>query len=710
MNGTLVGRREFVRLVTGAGGGLALALAVPFRSNAALPRPSTQAFTPNAWVRIGSDDIVTVVLSKSEMGQGIATGLPTILADELDASMNRIEIEFAPADARFDDSFFKSMVTGGSTSIANSWLPLRHAGASARAMLVTAAAERWGVSASSCTARESIVYHEPSKRSATFGSLAEAASRVPLPRDVRLKEAGRFALIGRNHQRLDVPHKVNGATRYGIDIRLPGMVYAAIARSPVFGGTVRSFDGTKAKALPGVLHVVAVSNGVAVVAKNTYAAFSGKLALIIDWNEGPNARTSTASLFREAEELAKNHTGERVAISRGTQDGHAGSVLEAIYRGPFLAHATMEPQNTTAEVRDGRCEVWSPTQVQTRALAAASKASGLPPESCTIHTTFLGGGFGRRLEADYVSEAVEVAKAVNLPVKVMWTREDDTQHDFYRAMSVNVVRGVVSQGELTSLSHQVVSKSWLRRWAPPFVKNGIDYLDLEEVYDAPYAIPNLRVSYIEHDHGIPVGSWRAPNANWNAFVTESFMDELAHAAGKDPLEFRLSLLKHNARARRVLLLAAEKSNWGQKRSSIAQGLAVVFWAGSYGAMVADVAVKDGRPAVQRVYAAVDCGIVVNPDIVKQQAQSATNFGLSAALTGKITIKAGRVEQSNFYDYTVLRGADAPPVHVQIVPSHEAPTGIGELCTPPIAPAVGNALYALTGKRIRSLPLGDARLG
>ncbi len=708
MKATIVDRGEFVRIVASVGGGLAIALAFPAASKSAV-YGAQKAFEPNAWVRIGTDDIVTVVLSKSEMGQGVATGLPTILADELDASMNRIEIEFAPADARFNDPFFASMVTGGSTSIANSWLPLRHAGASARAMLVAAAAHRWGVAVTSCTARESVVYHADSKRSATFGSLADAASRMPLPQNVPLKDASRFALIGKNYQRLDVPHKVNGTTRYGIDIRIPGMVYAAIARSPVFGGTVKSFDDTKAKAIADVLHVIQVSNGVAVVARNTYAAFAGKLALVIDWNEGPHAHVSTASLFRDAEQLAKDHTGERVAVSRGTQDGHAGSVLEAMYRGPFLAHATMEPQNTTADVHDDRCEVWSPTQVQTRALAAASKASGFPPGSCTIHTTFLGGGFGRRLEADYVSEAVEVAKAVKLPVKVMWSREDDTQHDFYRAMSVNVVRGIVSHGQLTSLSHQVVSKSWLRRWAPPLLKNGIDYLDLEEVYDAPYMIPNFRVTYIEHDHGIPVGSWRAPNANWNAFVTESFMDELAHAAGKDPLEFRLSLLKHNARARRVLLLAAEKGDWGRKRAGVGQGLAVIFWAGSYGAMVVDVAMNGGHVQVKRVTAAVDCGTVVNPDIVIQQAQSAANFGLSAALTGKITIKEGRVEQSNFYDYTVLRAADAPPISVHIVPSHEPPTGIGEICTPPIAPAVGNAVFALTAKRVRSLPFSDSNL-
>jgi isoquinoline 1-oxidoreductase beta subunit len=367
----------------------------------------------------------------------------------------------------------------------------------------------------------------------------------------------------------------------------------------------------------------------------------------------------------------------------------------------------MEPQNATADVREDRCEVWAPTQVQTRAQTLAVKVTGLPPEKCIVHTTFLGGGFGRRLDADYVQEAVEVSKAVKAPVKVTWSREDDIQHDFYRPMSVNVVRGVLSGGELVALSHQVVQRSVARRWLPPLFKNGIDFSSMVEVTDAPYRVPNFRVSYIDHEHGIPVGNWRAPNASWNGFVTESFVDELAHAAGKDPLAFRLSLLKNSPRAAAVLRVAAEKAGWGRKRAGIAQGLAVVFWAGSYGAMVADVSMQGKTPKVHRVVAAVDCGTVVNPDIIVQQAQSATNYGLSAALTGNITLQHGRVQQSNFYDYTVLRMADAPSIEVHLLPSNEKPTGIGEVCTPPIAPAVSNAVFVLTGKRVRQLPFSEA---
>jgi isoquinoline 1-oxidoreductase beta subunit len=574
-------------------------------------------------------------------------------------------------------------------------------------MLVAAAAKRWGVDPATCTTRDGVVYHQPSNRSASYGSLAAVAATLPVPTNVPLKPRDRFTLIGKQSRRLDLASKVNGTTVYGIDVQIPGMVYAAIARSPVFGGRVKSFDATKAKAVPGVTDVVQVSNGVAVVAKNTWAAFQGQQALQIVWDEGPNAKMSTASLFTDAERLAKQHKGERVAASRGNPDTATGTVVEAVYRGPSLAHATMEPMNATADVRDGKCEIWAPNQVQLRARDAAAKGSGLPVESCTIHTTYLGGGFGRRLEADYVEEAAEVSKAIGSPVKVMWTREDDIQHDFYRPMSLNTLRGVLSGGELTALTHQVVAASWLRRWLPRAVKNGIDGTDMAEVSDAPYAVSNFRATYIEHVHGIPVGSWRAPNANWNGFVTESFVDELAHAAGKDPLAFRLALLEHDPRAANVLRLAAQKAGWGRKPAGVAQGLAVTFWNGSYGAIVADVSMQGNTPKVHRVVAAVDCGTVVNPDIVVQQAQSATNFGLSAALTGKITVKNGRVEQHNFYDYTVLRMADAPSIEVHVVPSTAAPTGIGEICTPPIAPAVGNAIFALTGKRVRRLPFSDA---
>jgi isoquinoline 1-oxidoreductase beta subunit len=681
------------------GTGLGLGLRLPANAQSA-------AFAPNAWVRVSPDETVTVILSKSEMGQGVIHGLPTILADELDADPRRVRTEFAPPSAAYVDPELGEQATGGSTAIRSSWLPLRQAGATARAMLVAAAAKRWNVDPLQCTARNGVVYHSASHRSASYGSVALAASALPIPNDVPLKAAKRFELIGRPLPRPDIPSKVNGSAQYGIDVRLPGMVYAAIARSPVFGGRVESVDDRKARAVPGVLEVVRISNGVAVVAKNTWAAFQGRNALSVVWDEGPNAAVSTPQLFAEAARLAHAREGEHVALARGNPDSARGTVLEAIYRGPFLAHATMEPMNTTAYVHDGTCEVWSPNQVQQRAQLAASKGSGVPLERCTIHTTLLGGGFGRRLESDYVEEAAEVARAVRAPVKVTWSREDDVQHDCYRPMSLDVVRGVVDGRALVGLSHLVVQPSWLQRWKPGWLKNGIDPLALEGVIDAPYEIPNLRVSYIDHQHGIPIGSWRAPQANWNTFVTESFIDELAGAAREDPVAFRLAMLRKNPRAAAVLRLAAERAGWGRRRPGVGQGVAVTFWAGSFAATVADVSFRHDVLKVRRVVVAVDCGTVVNPDVVAQQAQGATNFGLSAALTGKITIAKGRVEQNNFYDYTVLRMVDAPRIDVHLVTSDAAPSGIGELCTPPIAPAVGNAIFDLTGKRIRTLPFRD----
>jgi isoquinoline 1-oxidoreductase beta subunit len=704
-------RGDFIRLTSSLGAGLALAITVP--GCAPADGPSAKEFEPNAWLRIAPDDTVTMMLSKSEMGQGVATGLPTMLADELDAPMEQVRIQFAPPAPQYADvkiGLGPIMITGGSKSIANMWIPLRTAGATARAMLVAAAAKQWGVDPASLRTSDGVVSQEGSDRRASYGSLVAIAATLPVPANVPLKSPHQFTLIGKTGKtahRIDVPNKVNGKTVFGIDVRVPGMLHAAIARSPVFGGRVTSFDATKAKAVHGVTHVVQVSNGVAVVAKNTYAAFQGQRALKIVWNEGPNAHLNTPALFAAAEELGRARKNERVALLKGTPDHVEGRVFEATYRGPLLAHATMEPQNATAHVHDGVCEVWAPTQAQTAAQQAAAKAAGVPLERVTLHTTFLGGGFGRRLETDFVTEAVEVSKAIRGPVKVQWSREDDTQHDFYRPMSVNNVRAVLHDGKVVSLSHQIVQESPSRRANPSFVKNGIDVTALPGVVDVPYRIPNMRVTYIDNENGIPTGALRAP-ANWNGFVTETFIDELAHATGQDPLAFRLAMLPVGSRPARVLNLAAEKAGWGKpRRPGIAQGIAFVFWSGSYGALVAEVSLQGKMPKVHRVITAIDCGTVVNPDIVVQQSQGGVNFGLSAALTGKITIQNGRVQQSNFFDYTVLHMADAPPIEVHIVASTAPPSGIGEVFVPPIAPAIANAIFKLNGKRLRSLPFSDA---
>jgi isoquinoline 1-oxidoreductase beta subunit len=672
-------------------------------------------------LRIAPDESITIFVAKSEMGQGVATGMPTIVADELDAAFDRVRIVFAPAAPEYGSpEYGGDQITGGSTSVAGSWIPLRTAGATARTMLLAAAAKQWAVDPATCTTHLGVVTHGASGRTATYGSLAVAAAAIPVPAaaSVVLKTPAAFTLIGKNQRRLDIPLKTNGTAQYGIDIEVPGMVYAAIARSPVFGGTVKTVNDKPARAVSCVTGVVRISNGVAVIATNTWAAFQGKLALEIVWNEGPVAKQTTARMFAAAEHLAKTRSGEKIGLTRGMPDNQTGTVVEALYRGPFLAHATMEPMNATAWVRDDSCEIWAPNQVQQRGQRVAANVTGLPIEKITVHTTYLGGGFGRRLEADYMQEAVEVSKAIHKPVKVTWTREDDIQHDFYRPMSVNTMRGVVSGGTVSALTTTIVQPSWLRHWLidatagvrdgfGPSAHGGVDLTSVFGAIDAPYTIPHTRIGYIDYEPGIPAGSWRAPNANWNSFVFESFIDELAHAAHQDPLAFRVKLLAKNPRALGVLELAAEKAGWGKPHPGVAQGLAVTFWGGSYSGMVVDVSMAGGRPKVHRVVTAVDCGVVVNPDIVKQQSEGSALFGLSAALTGNITIDKGRVMQNNFYDYTVLRMADTPPVDVYIVPSAETPTGIGEICTPPIAPAIGNAIFKLTGKRVRSLPFTDA---
>jgi isoquinoline 1-oxidoreductase subunit beta len=695
---TTLARADFVKLSGALGAGLVLGIRLPSEAAADI-------FRPSPWVQVHPDGSVSVFINKSEMGQGVATGLPTMLADELDIPLSRVSVEFALADPIYNDPVSHGMGTGGSTSTPHMWLPMRTAGATARAMLVAAAAQQWSVAATACTTRDGSVFHPPSGRSASYGSLVDAASALPVPQNVPLKTPDRFTLIGKQNARTDVPLKVNGKAKYGMDVRLPGMLYASVAKCPVFGGKLRHFDAAKARAIKGVRDVFPISSGVAVVARDTWTAQRAKYALTVAWDEGPNAKLSTAGLFAEAERLASG--AGLIAKEVGNVDAAQGTALEATYRGPFLAHAPMEPMNATAWVRGGRCEVWASTQAQTLARATAAKASGLPVEQCVVHTTFLGGGFGRRLQADYIADAVEVARKIGVPVKVVWAREDDIQHDFYRPMSLNVVRGVLdANGKLAAFSHTVVSPSIARYRDPSLPATSVDPSAVNGVANTVYDFANFRARYVAQDHGIPVGPWRAPGANWNTFVTESFIDELAHEAKRDPVDFRLALLAKSPRAAAVLRLVAERA-WGKPLAGTHQGVAVCFWNGSYGALVADVTMEGNKPHVRRAVFAADCGTVINPDIVVSQTESAINFGLAAVLTGKITLRNGRVEQNNFYDYTVLRMPDAPQIEVLVIPSHADPTGIGELGTPGIAPAVANAIFAATGKRVRSLPLNEA---
>ena len=651
-------------------------------------------FTPSAWLRIHPDDSITIVINRTEMGQGVMTGLPTLVAEELDVPLARMTVEVASPAPQFFYPGERGMSTGGSQSMRTSWKPLRQAGANARAMLVQAAAQRWNVDASTLTTRDGTVYHAASNRSATYGSLAAAAAKLTASGDAPLKKPEQFTLIGKSGtRRLDVPSKVDGSAGFGIDVKVPGMKYAAIARSPVFGGSVKRFDAAKTKAIKGVSDVVQMSNGVAVVAGDTWTAFQGRDALVVEWNDGPHAGNESAAMFAEAERLVRDASLQKVTTKRGDIAAVTGQSLEAVYDGPFLAHATLEPMNATAHVRDDSCEIWAPTQAQSRALAAATRITGLAPEKVTIHTTLLGGGFGRRLQSDYIEEAVELSKAIKAPVKVTWSRADDLQHDFYRPMIVDVMRGLLdSNGRIAGLSCAAYGDSG------------------SEVADATYQIPNLLVTSVAATHGVPIGAWRAPNANWTAFAMESFFDELAHAAGQDPVAFRLAHLAPDSATAACLKLAAQRANWGAKRDGVTQGVALGWWNGSTCALVAEVASGRGLPKVRHVTAVVHVGTVVNPEIVVAQARGGINYGLSAALRNKITLRNGRVEQKNFESYPPMRMVDAPSIDVFIVPSDASPTGIGELGVPAIAPAVGNAIFAATGTRIRRLPFSDALSG
>jgi isoquinoline 1-oxidoreductase beta subunit len=708
-------RDVFIRTTGTLGAGLALAATVPscMRGPAAVPdeHPSPEpsvSFAANAWVHVRTDGTVAVLINKSEMGQGVYTGLPMLVAEELDVPLDRIRVQFAPAEDQYADPVFKDMTTGGSTSIADMYAIMRGAGATARAMLVAAAARQWSVAPATLTTSGGAVHDASGNRTATYADLAIAASSEKPPAHVTLKDASKFTLIGTSPKRLDLDAKVRAKAIYGIDVTVPGMVYANVAKAPTFGGTVASVDDAAARKVAGVLDVVKITSGVAVVATNTWAAMSGRDALVIRWNDGPNAHISTPKLMADAEKLAR--TSGVVASKRGDVDTAAGRKMEAVYRGPFLAHAAMEPMNATADVRADGCDVWAPTQVQTRCKNVAMKITGLTADKVRVHTTFLGGGFGRRLDPDYAADAVEISKAVKKPVKVTWRREDDMKNDFYRPMSVNVVRATLDgAGHVAAWEHRVASPSIVKRWAPPMFTKGVDFTAVDSVTPDAYAFGSTRTTYADFEPGVPVGFMRAPGANWNTFVTESFVDELAHAAGKDPLAFRLALLAPKAtRERAVLQLAAEKAGWGHPRTAGAsQGIALCNWGGSLGALVAEVTVSGKDVKVHRAVMAADCGVVVHPDIVAAQLEGAINYGIAMAMTAKITITDGKVDQNNFYDYTVLRMKDAPAIETYVVKSTEKPTGIGELGTPPIAPAIANAIFKATGKRVRSLPFSDA---
>ncbi len=702
-----IDRRQFLKVVSVAGAGLAIGFYVSpknFRGDVADATPGI--FAPNVWLRIDKSGSITVTVSKSEMGQGISTGLPMILAEELEADWTKIRFERADADTKYGN-----MGTGGSQSTRSLWNPLREAGAAAREMLISAAAQTWNVGRETCRAEGGTIVHGPSGRKLTYGELVEAASKLAVPENVPLKDPKDFHILGRKTHRLDTPEKVDGSAMFGIDVRVPGMLYAVIARCPVFGGKVKSFDATKAKAVAGVLHIVEINQGIAVVADSTWNAIEGRKALEVRWDEGANAKVSSASIRAILQDLSQKEGAVAEENGNIALIDRAAKKIDATYEVPFLAHATMEPMNATADVRNGRCEIWAPTQSPDWAKRAAAETLGLNQDDVIVHTTFLGGGFGRRFDPDFVVEAVNVSKAVNAPVKVVWTRDDDMQHDRYRPASMHRLEGGLSEnGNILALKHKITAPSInSQRW-PERIRGGLDRSAVEGATKLEYDIPNSRIDYVLAYTAIPVGWWRSVYASQNVFVVESFIDELASAAGKDPLEYRRQLLKKDSRMKKVLETVAEKSAWGSplpkgRFRGIACAPPAFF--GSYVAHVAEISIEVNTVKVHRVVSAVDCGICVNPDSVEAQIESSIAFGTTAALKGEITIERGRVVQGNFDDYMLMTIDEMPKVEVHIVPSNQPVGGMGEPGLPPIAPAIANAVFAATGKRIRTLPI---RLG
>jgi CO/xanthine dehydrogenase Mo-binding subunit len=707
---TTVSRREFVSVLTAAGGSLLLGYRVGEGQRAASVA-SAPGFAPNAFIRIAPDGSITLFMPQAEMGQGTHTSMSMLLAEELEVTPEQVRLEHAPPDDKlYANPLFGEQITGASSSIRMFYEPLRRAGATARAMLIAAAAASWNVDAASCRARKGVVTHTPTGRTLSYGALAAKAATVPVPDKVALKDPKDFTLIGTPAKRSDTPSKVNGTAQYGIDVRLPGMLIATVAASPVLGGKVAGLDDEKAKAVPGVRQIVQLDDAVAVVADHMWAAKQGLAALDIRWEDGPNAKVSTADVV---EGLAKaSETAGVTARKDGDPAGALASAakkVEAVYESPFLAHATMEPMNCTVHVRRDGCEVWTGSQVLSRARAAAAKVTGLPLEKVVVHNHFLGGGFGRRLEVDYVTQAVRIAKQVDAPVKVVWTREEDVQHDVYRPYYYDrFAAGLDAQGKPVAWSHRIVGPSIMARFLPPAFKDGIDIDAVDGAVQLLYDIPAIQIEYVRHEEPVlNTGFWRGVGVTHTNFVVESFIDELAAVSKQDPVAFRRALLRKSPRALTVLELAAKEAGWGNRvPRGRGRGVALLFSAwGTYLAQVAEVEVTGSSDVrVRRIVCAVDCGQVVNPDIVKAQIESGVVYGISGALWGEVTLNNGRVEQSNFHNYRVLRMNEMPPIDVHLVRNSEAPGGIGEPGTAVTAAALANAVYAATGKRLRKLPL------
>ncbi|MDB6082458.1 MAG: aldehyde oxidase [Gammaproteobacteria bacterium] len=692
----------------GMGGTVVLALALPGFGKDKLG-PAAAGGQLNAWLTVAADNSFTVIVDRVEMGQGVYTALPMLLAEELEIPVDAMKIVAAPVGDAYINPLNGGQVTGTSNSVQDAWEKLRIAGAQARTMLISAAARQWRVDPKTCHVKDGVIFG-PDGRSLTYGQVAGAAAKLPVPKDVALKPKDRFRVIGKSRLRTDTAGKIDGSAEFGIDVRLPGMLYGALAQSPVLGGKVATLDAAAAETMPGVRKVVVTASGVVVVAEHFWQAMQARRALKITWNPGANAQLDNAAIRSLLEKAATTDPGSS-ARSEGDAVGALKSAkqsLRAVYELPLLAHATMEPMNCTADVKPDGCDLFVGTQVQQIAQTTAAAAAGLDPGKVRVYTTLLGGGFGRRLDVDYIPAAVEASKAVGAPVKVIWTREDDMTHDTYRPPArEEVAGGLDAEGRLTAWTLHITSPSITAR-ASPSTTDPFDSV-VEYAVNYPYAVPNFSLTYTRQEIGIDVGYMRSVSHAPNCFVIESFMDELAVAAGKDPVDFRSSLLDAKPRHRRVLQAAAQRAGWGRPAGKRFQGIALMEGYATHVAQIAEISVDDGTLRVHKITCVVDCGQMVNPRIVESQIESGIVFGLSAALWGEVTIAAGRVQQTNFNSYRVVRGNEMPELDVLLLESEEPPGGVGEPSVALVAPAVCNAIFAATGKRLRALPIAGQDL-
>jgi len=714
-----MGRRSFLKTTASASAGLCIAGFVPELLSATARRDTadSNSFAPNAFVRIAPDDTITVISGHSEMGQGIYTSLAMVLNEELEADWSKVRVESAPVDPAYNHTVYGVQMTGGSSSTPSEWERLRKMGAMARIMLVQAAAQKWNVDPSSCHVANGVVIHATSGKKATYGSLTADAAQLKPPTDIKLKDPKQFTLVGKSKHRVDTKEKTNGTAQFGLDVKLPNMVYAVVARPPVFGGKVKSVDGAEAKTIPGVLAIEQIPEGVAVVAKSFWSAKQAREKLNVSWEDGPNANLSTEQMLADFSKQSANpgivakKEGDATSALKG-----AAKTISAEYDVPYLAHAMMEPLNCVVDLRSDSCELWTGTQFQTVDRMQAAKTVGLPPEKVKINTTLLGGGFGRHANpaSDFIIEAVNVAKVAKAPVKVVWTREDDLAGGWYRPMwHDRFSAGLDAQGNPVAWTHTIVGQSILAGtlFEAFGIKDGVDSASVEGAADFLYGIPNLQVDLHSPKIGVPVQWWRSVGHSHTGFSVEGFFDEMAHAGKKDPYQLRRTLLAKQPRMLALLDLVAQKGNWGKPLpAGHGRGIATHFSFDTYVAQVIEASVeKNGNVRVHRVVCAVDCGRVINPDIVKAQMEGGIIFGLTAALKTEITLENGRVQQHNFYDYPMLRIFETPEIEIHIMPSEENPTGVGEPSVPPVGPALTNAIFAATGKRIRRLPIRASEL-